>query len=1094
MTEPNVNAHGDGNETPKDPTQLVPPTIDSSIKVRGVRLGDVAYAGPGIALAGLSGLGALFGAPLAPAAVGAGVGILGGLGGYGLSTTSGEHSTGLDRLKAPLSYARAARNLPKSSDEAVAVHGVKRIHADGTAEMDDGRLVAMARISGRNTAMQATSEAREMIGRVRTELDQHVTDFNFRLYSTATDMDPEAVTEKYRAKLYSDEYAGEDWRMARELLRSVVQWTEKTDFPRFEAREWQHYLVVEVQPGEVTVPDMTDDSEVRSLLFGSDDDQWTAKRQRMQREAKTRLSRLSRAFAGIDGVDATRVGPAEHALLLSRFWSGAEHNFDAESVTKEVDASVWPHASEGESPRPDVVDEDESTERTGVADVETVRAAADGGVAGPEHADTQTVPSRTNAADDPADALDDEADAEAASFLSRVREGLFNPPVSVGDDRSGVSRDRVRELLAPQTFDARDGYVRTGDQYCRTYWIADWPVEPDEKFLRELYTMRGVDVDVCLDVRARHKKGTEAELKNSISKIDANIDERKDDTDVSAILVEDDLDPYVKMYKMLHHTQAQPWDLAGYVTVRAGTRQALDEAEERIDEGLVTEEDLSLDIAKQRALESASGEVTDVLEHAPAHLTALAPEKRQAELFESASPNGRDKFADVSTRERYSLTLSGTIAAAFPPVSANINDDDGVEQGRNVQNGSVVVKDQFSVAPGHRLTIGASGSGKSYHVGKQGVRWWLSGDDRTLILCDTMGEFAGLVDLLNGQHITVDGSQTINPLHIEQTPEHVLQASGNIDPFGMKFEEARNFILDVVGDRERFKPLVSDGLEHTYEQAGVVKDDVSTHRSENAPTMLDFRATVRDMGTTPGDYVDSELERAQIKENAGPLLRRLSGFKEDGEHDSLVGESEAHIRPGEVSYLDLQQIQGLGAAADKSTMLQLILGQVYQAVKQAPGKTLFVIDEAHYLFQSREILQWLQQASRHWRHYDAGLWFLSHRPSDFASAEDDDMQEYKRAILGQIPTTEFFYTDKLEREDAIQRFGMNDQQMDFITSDATRGEQGKGYTDYLVDYADVEGWMHSQVRASPFEDIVYSYKANEHGPFEEYVADEWGDI
>ena len=1070
----------DNTDAPKDPSQLVPPYVDSGLDYHGLKVNDLLYGVPGAGVIGASGLAALFGAPLGPSLVGAGVGVLGGLGSIGLAVSSGEYSAGLDRIKTPLAYAKAKRGFPKSGDEAATVHGVKRIHADGTAEMDDGRLVAMARISGRNTTMQETSDAREMIGRIRGELDQHVSDFNFRLFSTALEIDPHDVTEKYRAKLYSSEYAGEEWKLARELLRSVIQWTENTDFPRFDAREWQHYLVAEVRPDEVVVSDMTDDGEIRSLLFGSDGEQWDAKRRRMQREVKSRLSRLSRAFGSTDGCEATQVGPAEHALLLGRYWSGTEHSFDADSVTKDVDAAVWPHSAEdGDSPRPEAVDATD-TPSTGVADVTTIKATTDGGTV------SQPVATSTHAT---------EETTEGASFLARVREGLLAPLASDKNDTDGLAHDRVQELLAPQTFDARDGYVRTGQQYCRTYWIADWPVEPQEKFLEEIYTMRGVDIDVCLDVRARDKRATELELKDTIGEIDANIDERKDVSDVSAILVEDDLDPYVKMYKLLHHTQAQPWDLSGYVTVHAGTRQALDEAEERIEEGLDSEDELTLDIAKHRALESACEKVRGTLESAPAHLTVLAPEQRQAELFESCSPNGRDTFADVSTRERYSLTLSGTIAAAFPPVSAYIDQEDGVEQGRNVQNGSEIIKNQFSVAPGHRLTIGSSGSGKSYHVGKQATRWYLAGEDRTLILCDTMGEFGGLVELMNGQHITVDGSQTINPLHIEETPEDVLRASGNLDPYDMKFTEARNFILDMIGDvNGDFAPLVSDALNATYEQAGILKNDVSTHKPENSPTMANFRAIVNDMGENPGDYVDSELEKAQIKENAGPLLRRLSGFKEGGEHDALVGKSEAHIRPSQVSYLDLQQIQGLGAAADKATMLQLMLGQVYQAVKRAPGETLFVVDEAHYLFQSKEILAWLQQSARHWRHFNAGLWFLSHRPGDFASADDTDMQEYKRAILGQIPTTEFFYTDKLEEQDAKERFGMNDEQLQFITQHAKRGEQGLGYTDYLVDYADVEGWMHAQVRASPFEDTVYSYKASEHGPFEEYIADEWGEI
>ena len=128
--------------------------------------------------------------------------------------------------------------------------------------------------------------------------------------------------------------------------------------------------------------------------------------------------------------------------------------------------------------------------------------------------------------------------------------------------------------------------------------------------------MRGVDVDVCLDVRARDKRMTELELKDTIGEIDANIDERKDVSDVSAILVEDDLDPYVKMYKLLHHTQAQPWDLSGYVTVRAGTAKHSIKPRSESRRGW-REKTNYAGIAKHRALEDDCDKVRGTLERHP---------------------------------------------------------------------------------------------------------------------------------------------------------------------------------------------------------------------------------------------------------------------------------------------------------------------------------------------------------------------------------------------------------------------------------------------------------------------------------------------
>jgi hypothetical protein len=191
-----------------------------------------------------------------------------------------------------------------------------------------------------------------------------------------------------------------------------------------------------------------------------------------------------------------------------------------------------------------------------------------------------------------------------------------------------------------------------------------------------------------------------------------------------------------------------------------------------------------------------------------------------------------------------------------------------------------------------------------------------------------------------------------------------------------------------------------------------------------------------------------------------------------------------------VSYLDLQQIEGLGAAADKSTMLMLMLGQVYQAVKRSKGPAVFVIDEAHYLLQSPEMLAWLQQAARHWRHYDAGLWFVSQHPDDFAVGKTDEIQEYLDAIRGQTTATTFFATEDLTDATAA-KYGLNEPQAQFIRGRATRGEADVGYTDCLMAFEEREGWHHVEVRLPPLELLIIEYDPERHGAFDDYLEARW---
>ena len=1073
------NQHTDGG----DPTRLVPPRVDWGMQYRGRKVSDMLYGTPGATLIGGSVVGYTFGLSPELSALGVVSGAAISTGGYLLSARSGDYSSGADDVSNPLTYRLRNRTMPLSPEATTEVHGCTRINSDGTAEMADGRLVGMARISGRDTDLQSTENAREMIKPLRTQLDETVVDVGFRLWSTTTEFDIGDITDKYRAQLYSDRFAGHEWTHIRELIRDICTWEANVNDPTWDARQWNHYVAVSVHPDEVAIPDFGNSEEesngaIREYLFGSDDEVREVNRRQMKKRLNDRLSKIRRAFDSVSGVETHSVGPAEHALLIANYWTGtaAPNDFNARDVTTDVDVSVWPHPyNRGEAElahRPEAAESNEEAAPTAVASADEIPALADGGGA--------VVASNTQTEPEP---------SEEMSYFAQVREGLFGTEAAESDNAPVTSA--LQQKLAPTDYDEQEDFIRVGDQYVRTFWLAGFPITPKEKFLEGLYTLRGVDVDVCLDVQAPESKESFMDtLKHDMSKIGADIQELREEDDIDSLFVEDDIDPYVQMYEILYHTNAQPWYVSGFVTVRAGNRDALDAARTQIDHGFIDESDVSLDLAKLQALEDACEQVTDILSGSPARSVPRLKKQRQHELFESCAPNGVNRFDATQFQETRRRSLSGTIAAAFPPVTAYMRQEGGVEAGRSVHNGSKIIANDFEPGPAHRMTCASSGSGKTYRVKQHGIRWMLGNQDRTLILCDTMGDFDGIPQLFDGDTITVDGSMTINPLHIEETPVSLVEREG-IDPFSMRFMMAKNFLMGILSGQARgaevsqFDPLVGDALMETYRRAGINPDDPTTHKPENSPTMVDLRKTIEEMGENPLEFVDSRLEADQIQNNAGPLLRKLSGFKRGGEYDWLTGKSDVRIKPGSATYIDLSQIEGFGGATDRLTILELILGMVYETVKTAPGEKRFVIDEAHYLVQS-EIVFWLQKAARHWRHYNAGLWLLSHRPGDFVRAKDDDMREAKDAIMGQMTVREFMRTTKFEWEDADQ-FDLNNAQYEFVKNQATRGEDGAGYTDALVDFAEMEGWQRIQVEASPLEHDLITYDPDEDGSFDEYL-------
>ncbi|WP_126665148.1 VirB4 family type IV secretion system protein [Haloterrigena salifodinae] len=983
-----------GETDERDPSQLALPYVESGLKIGDYRARDVAYGTPGfLALGGAIGsLTVGLNEPVLPlTAIGLPLSVIG----PAFAMNAGETTTGLDKMRAPIRNFRQKRQHPIPQEDAAddLVHGVREIRRDGAAIMNDGRMVGLLRLESRNSDTETQSELQTVLSALSTRIDETL-EHGFRYYSTTTEFDPSEVVGKYRDAAFSERLAGDDWAEARELLHDVSDWYEGREAPRWDAKQWRHYVVVSVGSEDVDTTGLDMSASVLDGIkevFGSgsdagvDEEEWYS---RMSAALESRLERVSTVFGAVPGVEVERVGPAENALLHSRYWSGIEHNFE-----------------------------------------------------------------------------------------------------NVKDIRQG----RLEEILSAPSYDVTDEYVRVGEQYCKTFWVSEWPVSPDPGFLRGLTTMNGVDVDITLRARARDKEDTEYELKHEIANIDADIEELEENTDIESIVVGDDMESYVQAYKVLHNTSVRPWDLNGYITVRAGTREALERAETTIANG-VGSDDIDLDIEKRRALEDSCEDVRDVAESTPASLTLLSPDTRQRDLYVSGSPTAPDKYDEVSHRDRYTMVLGGTIGAAFPGLAAEIRHEDGVEWGRKLQDGSEVSANPFGVGgPGHALFIGDSGSGKTFSTLQKIIRWYLADDDRTVVLCDTFGDFEGITELLNGTHVVLGGKDSINPLHLSKTPER-LRDSG-VDAFGMKIDGVNAFISGVLReqgvDAGEYTTLIKESAYETYRKAGIKPDDYSTHGLES-PTMSDYIDTLREIANNPEGPAlsESSMEVDEIESNAATLLRKLSGFQDGREYAELAGKGSAEITAGSVNYLDLQQMENEGAVG-KSVMLQLMLDRVYEAVQNAPGETLFLIDEAHYLLHSEETVEWLQRAARHWRHYNAGVWYASQSPSEFVSGPDDE-DGHKDTIRKQATTIQFTQTD-IEKETA-DLFDLNDQQYEFIRKRATRGDSGQGFSEALIDFNSVEGWLRTRIRASDFETALLTYDPDDPIDLEEHIRAEYGEV
>ncbi|WP_129116612.1 VirB4 family type IV secretion system protein [Halegenticoccus tardaugens] len=664
---------------------------------------------------------------------------------------------------------------------------------------------------------------------------------------------------------------------------------------------------------------------------------------------------------------------------------------------------------------------------------------------------------------------------------------------------------RVREhetaterLLTPSIYQVDEGRIRVGDHLTRTYHIMGWPAQPQAMFLGELFTLRGVNLDVRIHCHAEDKNHAMDELERHMADVDSEERKRLEEGDMSGQRIQSDKQAAYVMYDELHNTSAQPWQVSMYVTVRAGPDEAYEVAESS------SYDFENLHMAKVKALEDACSKVLRILKNRPANLSPRGTDAFPMRAFESGSPTGRDAVEEDGEKAKTTRMLGGAIGAMFPWCTGTIQEKCGVRFGRNKQNGTPIIADPFKrgAAP-HALTIGQSRSGKTYCSQTGLSEWYAARDDRTLIVCDTEGGFTSFTKALDGRHIEVgSGEDVINPFEIRKAPRSEIESGKAIGNFERKCKEVSEFFASILrsqgSDPGNYYSVIGDAVRETYKRAGIT-DEPETH-ARKSPDPRDFIDALRDiLNNAEADrytFTSDELEIERKRELAAKLLEKLSGFREGNEFEHMLGETSASILdPDErMIYLDLKNFNH-ASEAEKSVQLHLMLGQIGQKIKRAPGETIFLIDEAHLLMHSREMVEWLQNAARAWARYDACLWFVTQSPREFIERARDtgEGEENQRSTILEQCTTRQVFRTPMTTSELFKDLGMNDIQTKYVMQKAVPGKAQRGYSECLINFQDREGWWECHVEAAPFQDVLWNYSHQDDGDFDEYLRKQWYD-
>jgi type IV secretory pathway VirB4 component len=493
--------------------------------------------------------------------------------------------------------------------------------------------------------------------------------------------------------------------------------------------------------------------------------------------------------------------------------------------------------------------------------------------------------------------------------------------------RSVLNRRRKKgsapmALIGPDTLEVRPRRLQAGDTWCETLAVTGYPREVTPGWLQPLLAYPGA-VDVALHVEPIPSELASSRLRHQLARLESSrrLDEKHSKLPDPSLEVA--VSDAFELSRRLARGEDRLFRVGLYVTVRAGSEEALDEQ-----------------VSKVRSLAASL------------LLDARSVTFRPLEGFVSTLPLGLDALKLRRTFDTRAL------ATTFPFDSAEIENRGGVLVGRNVHSGSLVFYDRFGLDNYNQVVLATSGAGKSYLAKLLVLRSLFEGAE--VLVIDPESEYERLAEAVGGTTIRLGAKgQFINPLDLRDAGgQDALRESA------LFCHAVCSTLLGGTSAEERAE--LDRAILSAYEGRGITSDP-RTH--ERPPPLL-------------ADVV-SELGTHGV---AGSTARRLEPFV-SGSHRGLFEAPTTITPTGHLVVLSLRDLpespEELRAAG---TLLALdVLWRRVRFGPSRPR--IVVIDEAWTMLGDDSASRFLLRLAKSARKYWCGLTTVTQDVGDVLASD-----------------------------------------------------------------------------------------------------------
>jgi conjugal transfer ATP-binding protein TraC len=598
------------------------------------------------------------------------------------------------------------------------------------------------------------------------------------------------------------------------------------------------------------------------------------------------------------------------------------------------------------------------------------------------------------------------------------------------EDGSFDSRDLdVRARIAPQFLRTEPDHIQLGDQYCRTLFVTGYPsiAEPDS-----FATLYGFDasMDVSLHIGPLDTDKVISALSLQIARDGATIDKRMEDGQ----LPDGRTERRFRESSELRHALQNDWTRMFQITLifqlRAPTLEALEEQ-------------------------------TDMLERLLGHnAKTMRAYTRHKDGLVATLPFLDNRVSDMLSVRRIQTQA---LQNFFPLTAADLVHPNGVLLGINTETSNLVVLNRFwqpYVSNPGMVVLGTSGSGKSYLVKMEQLRWLMRG--APVIVIDPQNEYDRLCEAVGGQFISLglNSSQHINPLDFSHAvhPER--------DALGEKIEFAVGMIETMLrSGRSEEPPLTSyqrakidESLRQVYLRYGYRVRDAQSQQSATPaemPVLSELHVHLQRLLQAHGK--DEQYVREMTPIEIG--LRRFVG---SGGLAALFDNRTTIDLRSHYVVLNIQGVQDELMPTVMHLVLEYLRTLLFSPEQQRSGRSrLLYVDEAHRLMKFPGTSAFLEYVARTARKFNIGLTLISQDADSFLLDDQGKENRFGLGILGSCETRILMRQLPQSAERVAMLFRLTDSE----AAELTHAGTGQG----IVFVGEDRAWFTAENITSPLE-------------------------